>query len=110
MELETTTQAHPAGVIAPLCLPEESGDAEMTTPPKPASSPDIKCLQDIPDTDADDASLLLDHKSSIVIIYITAYFELKRTSSIAGFSLKTQPRLLLLPTSFHSLTTATASL
>ena len=70
MELETTTQPHPAGVIAPLCLPEESGDAEMTTPPKPASSPDVKCLQDIPDTDADDASLLLDRKSSIVIIYI----------------------------------------
>ena len=29
---------------------------------------------------------------------------------VSGFSLKTQPRLLLLPTSFHGLTTATVSL
>ena len=39
----------------------------------------------------------------------TAYFGLKRISSIRRFSLKTQPGLLLLPISSHGLTTATVS-
>ena len=52
----------------------------------------------------------LSMKKHIIKICQTAYFELKRISQSAGFSLKTQPRLLLLPTSFHGLTTATVSL
>ena len=48
---------------------------------------------------------LLSFKKHIIKICQTAYFELKRISSIR----KTQPRILLLPTSFHGLTTATVS-
>ena len=62
MEVETTPQLLTASDVAPLCLPEETGDAEMTTPEKPVSSPDFECLQNIPDIDADDASPLLESR------------------------------------------------
>ena len=52
----------------------------------------------------------LSMKKHIIKICQTAYFELKRISSIRRFLTETQPRLLLLPTSFHGLTTATVSL
>ena len=39
----------------------------------------------------------------------TAYFQFKRISSVRRFSLKTQPRLLLLSISSHGLTTVTVS-
>ena len=46
-------------------------------------------------------------KKHVIKVCQTAYFELKRR--FAGFSLKIQPRLLLLPISSHGLTTATVS-
>ena len=53
----------------------------------------------------------LSMKKHIIKICQTAYFELKNALvQSACFSLKTQPRLLLLPISFHGLTTATVSL
>ena len=51
----------------------------------------------------------LSMKKHIIKICQTAYFELKRISSIRRF-LTEDARLLLLPTSFHGLTTATVSL
>lgn len=77
VELETTPQPLLAGDIAPLCLPEETGDAEMTTPPKPSSSPDLGCLQDVPDIDADDGSLLVERKqgfSSFFLFFPPPFF------------------------------------
>ena len=48
----------------------------------------------------------LSMKMHVIKICQTAYFELKPLVRYAGFSLKTQPRLLLLPVSSHGLTTA----
>ena len=52
----------------------------------------------------------LSMKKHIIKICQTAYSSLNALVQSAGFSLKTQPRLLLLPTSFHGSTTATVSL
>ena len=48
-------------------------------------------------------------KKHVIKICQTAYFELKHINRSTGFSLKMQPRLLLLPISSHCLTTATLS-
>ena len=84
--------------------------------PSPVSLPDSITLgsHNIPFSDsAKKLGVILDLKLStkkhVIKKCQTAYFELKRISSIRSFSLKTQPRLLLLPISSHGLTTATVS-
>ena len=86
--------------------------------PSTVSLPDSITLEShkIPFSDsARNLGFILDSKLSIkkhvIKICQTAYFELKRISSICRFlmSLKMQPRLLLLPISSHGLTTATVS-
>ena len=52
----------------------------------------------------------LSMKKYIIKICQTAYLSLNALVQSASFSLKTQPRLLSLPTSFHGLTIATVSL
>ena len=53
----------------------------------------------------------LSMKKHVIKICQTAYLEVKRISSIRRFLTEdAEPRLLLLPTSFHGLTTATVSL
>ena len=51
----------------------------------------------------------LSMKKHVIKICQIAYFELNALVPSAGFSLKMQPRLLLLPISSHGLTTATVS-
>ena len=48
-------------------------------------------------------------KKHVIKICQTAYFELKHINRSTGFSLRMQPRLLLLPIFSHCLTTATLS-
>ena len=84
--------------------------------PSTVSLPDLITLgsRNIPISDSGrNLGLILDSKLSkkkhVIKICQTAYFELKHINRSTGFSLKMQPRLLLLPISSHGSATAAVS-